>query len=129
MKRALITGVITDTDGKFKITVRSGSVLLFSFLGMKQAEYTITSSDPLNIVMEPEAMKLDELIVIGYGSKKKRDIIGSVSSITSDELVSMPATSLTNAMQGKAAGVQVSNSSGVPGSQVEIKVRGENSIS
>jgi TonB-linked SusC/RagA family outer membrane protein len=129
LEKGTTNGTITNVDGKYRITVPSGSVLIFSYLGMQSVEHTVAASGALDIIMEPEVVQMDELILIGYGSKKKRDIIGSVSSINSEDIISMPAASLTHSIQGKAAGVYVASSSGVPGSQVQIRVRGENSIS
>jgi len=129
LEKGTNNATITNIEGKYSLKVPSGSVLVFSYVGMQVKEFPVPADGLLNVIMQADVVKLDEMVVIGYGSKKKRDIIGSVSSISSDELVSIPAASITNAIQGKAAGVQVSNSSGVPGSQISIKVRGENSIS
>ncbi len=120
---------ITGADGKYELFVPPGALILYRFVGMKQQEYKAESSGIHDVVLQPELVQLDEMVVIGYGSKKKRDILGSVSSISSDDITSLPAASITDAIQGKAAGVQVSSSSGVPGAQVNIRVRGENSIS
>jgi TonB-linked SusC/RagA family outer membrane protein len=122
-------GTITDIEGKYSISLPVGSKLVFSYVGFETQEFQITKDAVIDVIMSPKIEQLDELVVIGYGTKKKRDVLGSVSSISSDEIVSLPASSISNALQGKAAGVVVTNTSGVPGAQVNIRVRGENSIS
>ncbi|HKK80912.1 MAG TPA: TonB-dependent receptor plug domain-containing protein, partial [Prolixibacteraceae bacterium] len=121
-------GTITDIDGNFGLEVENGSIVVFRFVGMETKEIRATSEEPFEIAMSAEVSSLDEVVVIGYGKKKKRDIIGSVSSVSSDDMTNKATSSLTSALQGKAAGVQISSSSGVPGSKVNIKIRGENSI-
>lgn len=121
-------GTITDTEGEFSLEVPQGSTLVFSFIGMQSEEIQVQNEEPLQIVMVPALEELDEVVVIGYGTKKKRDIIGSVSSVTSEDLGSSNEINLTNALQGKAAGIQISSSSGVPGANSNILIRGQNSI-
>ncbi|MGB9591669.1 MAG: TonB-dependent receptor plug domain-containing protein, partial [Candidatus Kryptoniota bacterium] len=129
VQKGTANGTITDIDGKYSINLPSGSKLVFSYVGMEPQEFLVGGDAEINVVMRPKIEQLDELVVIGYGTKKKRDVLGSVSSISGDEIVSLPASSISNALQGKAAGVVVTNTSGVPGSQVNVRVRGENSIS
>lgn len=122
-------GTITDSNGQFTLDVNVGSVLVVSFVGMLTEEVTVEGSEPMQIMLFPSMEQLDEFVVIGYGTKKRRDIIGSMASVSGEELTSIPSSSITSALQGRAAGVNVTTSSGVPGSQVNIKIRGENSIS
>lgn len=122
-------GTITDFDGKFSLQVQQGAKLRVSFIGMLTVETLATPGQSMRILLKPEMEKIDEVMVVGYGAKKRRDVIGSVASVTAEDLAVAPATSLTSALQGKAAGVQITTSSGVPGSQVNIRIRGENSIS
>lgn len=128
LEKGTTNGTITDVDGNFSLDVEQGSTIVFSFVGMETREVRATSEEPMTIEMVSEVSSLDEVVVIGYGTKKKRDIIGSVSSVSSDDMTNKATSSLTSALQGKATGVQISSSSGVPGSKVNIKIRGENSI-
>ncbi|WP_254412638.1 SusC/RagA family TonB-linked outer membrane protein [Dyadobacter diqingensis] len=122
---------VTDLDGKFSI--QAGKDLPFtlqvSLTGYQQQEIEIyeLSSEPAEIVLKTSNV-LDQVVVIGYGSQKKGDLTGSVSSIATADLKGVPISSLDRALQGRAAGVQVTQSSGQPGSSVSIKIRGGNSI-
>jgi TonB-dependent starch-binding outer membrane protein SusC len=123
-------GTVTDIDGKFSIQISPDSeTLVFSFVGLKTKEITIGASTVINVSLETETVALDEMVVVAYGTQKKRDVIGSVASVKSEELTRMATPSFDQALQGLATGVQVSNSSGVPGAPVEIKIRGISSIS
>ncbi len=123
-------GTLTDTDGNYSLDVPSGNnVLVFSFVGLKTEEVEINNRSVINIIMQTQSVDLDELVVVAYGTQKKRDVIGSVASVKSEELARIPTTTFDQALQGMAAGVQVTSSSGVPGSPVSIKIRGISSIS
>lgn len=121
-------GTVSDVNGEFELTVNEDAVLEITFVGMNKETIEDLSEEPMTITMYPTMEQLDEFVVIGYGTKKRRDIIGSVASVGSEDLKSLPSASITSALQGKAAGVQVTSSSGVPGAQVNIKIRGESSI-
>jgi TonB-dependent starch-binding outer membrane protein SusC len=124
------TGAVTDIDGKYTISIpEGGNTLVFSFIGMKTEEIEIENRSVINLTMIAQSVDLDELVVIAYGTQKKRDIIGSVASVKSEELARIPSATFDQALQGMAAGVQVSSSSGVPGAPVTIKIRGISSIS
>jgi TonB-dependent starch-binding outer membrane protein SusC len=124
------TGTATNVDGNYSITIpEESNTLLFSFVGLRTEEVEIGNRTVINLAMRAQAVDLDELVVIAYGTQKKRDVIGSVASVKSEELARIPATSFDQALQGMAAGVQVTSSSGVPGAPVSIKIRGISSIS
>ena len=124
------TGVVTDIDGKYSLEVPAeNNVLEFSFIGLKTEVVSINDQTNINVVMKTDAVNLDEMVVIAYGTQKKRDIIGSVASVKSEDLARIPTTSFDQALQGMATGVQVSSSSGVPGAPTSIKIRGISSIS
>ncbi len=129
LEKGTTNGTITDAQGRFSLSVRSGATIQISFVGMFTEEIIITSADPVQVIMIPTMEELEEFVVIGYGTRKRRDIIGSVASVSGDDLKALPSASITSALQGRAAGVQVTNTSGVPGSQVNIRIRGESSIS
>ncbi len=122
-------GTTTNSEGRFTLTVQEGAVLQISYVGMFTEEVPVVDDEPITVVMIPTVEELDEIVVIGYGTRKRRDIIGSVSSVSGEDLHALPSASITSALQGRAAGVQVTNTSGVPGSQVNIRIRGESSIS
>ncbi|MFL0160804.1 TonB-dependent receptor [Aquirufa sp. 1-SAACH-A3] len=122
-------GVMTDANGNYKILVAdSKSVLVFSAIGYTQQEITVGNQSAININMKPDNKYLDEIVVIGYGTQKKSDLTGSVSSIKTDQLMERPATSLNQALSGRMAGVQVSTNSGRPGGRTTVRVRGFSSI-
>ncbi|MCW2120362.1 SusC/RagA family TonB-linked outer membrane protein [Flavobacterium sp. 7A] len=123
-------GSSTDFDGKFQVDVKKGDVLQFSYIGYKMQSATITNQKTLNIILVENNSQLDEVVVVGYGSRKKSDITGSVSSIKAEEINAFPLADAAQALQGRAAGVVVqSNNGGEPGAPISIKVRGNTSIS
>ena len=123
------TGTSTDFDGNFSITVSNGDVLEFSSIGYAKKEVAITGQQTLNVVLAEDASQLEEVVVVGYGSQKKSDITGSVSSVKSEELNAYPVLDAAQALQGRAAGVVVqSNNGGEPGAPISIKIRGNTSI-
>lgn len=123
------TGAVTNFDGIYSIEVPSGSnVLVFSYIGMKPQEIQINQKSKINVQMETELSALDEVVVIGYGSVKKSDLTGSVSGIKGDDIQESQPKDFLSAMQGRMAGVQISSESGEPGSGMNIKIRGQNSI-
>lgn len=123
-------GTITDIDGKFTISVKNlkSSVLKFSFIGCKTVEESVNGRRSINVTLETTATTLDEVVAIGYGSVKKRDLTGSVASVRSEELLKTSPASINQALQGKIAGVQVSQADGAPGAGISIQIRGANSF-
>ena len=122
-------GTITDIDGKYSISVPEGSTLSFSFVGFKTQEVRANKTT-LNVVMQEEAIGLDEVVAIGYGYVKKRDLTGAVSSVSADDMViGGTVSNAAQALQGKTAGVQVQQTSKAPGGSISVRVRGSNSIS
>ncbi|TXF87938.1 TonB-dependent receptor [Neolewinella aurantiaca] len=118
------SGGITDYDGNYVITAETGDILVFSYLSYETVEYKLSNQGVLNVQMEPDAKQLDEVVVVGYGTTKRSDVTGSLSSISSESLREVPVTGLDQAIQGRAAGVQVTQNSGAPGGSVSIRVRG-----
>lgn len=117
-------GTITDFDGKFSISVPQGKSLVFKYVGYKDKVVQIRSAAPLNVVLESDALLLDEVVAIGYGTMKKSDLTGAVTSIKADALQKTPAAGLDQALQGRAAGVTVNANSGQPGASASIRIRG-----
>ena len=123
-------GTVTDIDGKYSLGVPSAeSVLVFSSVGFVQEEATVGSQTVIDIVMNPDVTALDEIVVVGYGTMKKSDLTGSLTSVSSDDYEVQPITRIDQALQGRAAGVTVTQTSGAPGAGMKIRIRGANSIS
>lgn len=122
-------GVATNLQGQFSLSVSGAeSNLIFSFVGMKTVTQKVGNSKMLYIVMEAESRELDQVVVIGYGSLLKKDLTGSIGSIEADELRKNNSASLLNSLSGKVAGMNVTSSAGELGSNVNITIRGTNSI-
>ncbi len=110
------TGTITDLDGNFTLSVPANSTLIVSYIGMESQEVKAVAGQTLNITLQDSAEALDEVVVIGYGgSKARKDLTGSVGSISGAKLAQVPVASAAEALQGKIAGVQVSTVDGAPG--------------
>jgi len=119
----------TDFAGKFKITAAKGDVLTIKYIGYEAKNYTIDSENDIVINLKSVSEQLKETVVIGYGSKSRKDITGSVASVSTKEIEKKPFTRLENILQGQAAGVQVTQYSGKPGNEMSIRVRGTTSLS
>lgn len=109
------TGTVTNLDGVFSLTVPDGSVLEVVALNYATQTVTVTGTAPLNIVLKEDALRLDELVVVGYGTQNKAKITGSVSTVSTFDLKDRPITDVSLALQGKVSGVQVTQNSGMPG--------------
>lgn len=124
------TGTFSDLNGNYRLEVPSDTQsLVFSFIGMRKQEVTIAGRSIINIMMEQEAIGMDEVVVIGYGTVRRSDLTGSTSSMKGDGIGDLPVTSMEQAMQGRMAGVQITSSSGEPGAGINVIVRGASSIS
>jgi TonB-dependent starch-binding outer membrane protein SusC len=122
-------GTVTDGDGRYTLNVPDvNAVLVFSFIGFAPEEVIVGGQSVINVTLTPSLETLSEVVVIGYGTVKKTDLTGSVSSIKADELRAVPTTSFDQALQGRAAGVQVVQTSGQPGAESSIRIRGISSI-
>lgn len=121
-------GVTTDLDGQFTITVARGKKLLVSYVGMETQEVDAVSGRNLQIVLKDDSQAIEEVVVIGYGSRARKDLTGSVGSISGAKLAAVPVTSAAVALQGKIAGVQVTTVDGAPGADINIRVRGGTSV-
>ena len=126
--KGTLTGGITDLDGNFSIHVKSGDILVASFIGYKTQEIPVGSRTKMDILLEEDVALLDEVVVVGYGIQKKSDITGSVSSVKSENIRNAAFTRTDEALQGQIAGVQVVNNDASPNSSISIRIRGVNSI-
>ncbi len=131
MLKGTSLGVITDVEGKYTLRLPQEFKelkLIFSFVGMKTQEMSYAGQTELNVTMHEEAAEMDEVVIIGYGSSKKKDLTGSVATVKTEELKNLPALTVDDAMAGKAAGVQVTKADGSPGGAVRIRIRGGSSL-
>jgi len=123
------TGTATNSNGEFSLQLDNLSgTLVFSSVGYEEQEFKIEGKKMLTITLKPATQKLDDVVVVGYGSQKKTDLTGSVSSLRGDKLKEYPVVSVEQAMQGRMAGVQVQQTSGQPGAGISIRIRGVSSI-
>ncbi|MEM8764360.1 MAG: TonB-dependent receptor [Bacteroidota bacterium] len=123
-------GTSTDFDGNYSITVSDdNAILVFSYIGYIAVERGVAGNRTVNVSLEEDVSALDEVVVVGYGTSKKSDITGSVSSVKSEELTAFPVLTAEQSLQGRAAGVAVqSNNGGEPGAPISISIRGNTSI-
>lgn len=123
-------GAISDLNGNYKLKVNNAAkdVLVFSFIGMKTIEVPVKGKAVINVTLPSDAKALDEVVVVGYGTSKRSDLTGSVVSVKSEDLMKVPTSDLSQALAGRVAGVQVTQSEGAPGSSISIRVRGGISI-
>lgn len=119
-------GSITDLDGRFTVSVEPGSTLVISYVGFKPVE--VTARPDLRIVMESTSKALDEVVVVGYGVQRKSVVTAAISKVTSDNLNLTEPTRIEDVMKGKVSGVQITQSSGIPGSDSKVRIRGIGSI-
>jgi TonB-linked SusC/RagA family outer membrane protein len=127
LEKGTNNGVVSDFDGKYSIKVKKGATLLISYVGYGTKEVVINNQATINVVLKSDNT-LDEIIVVGYGTQRKSDLTGAVSSIKAKELTKIPLVRADQLLQGKAAGVSISSTDGAPGGNVKIRIRGANSI-
>ena len=122
-------GTLTDPDGKYKLTLpENATTLVISFIGYLAQEVTIGDKSVIDVVLVAEIQALSEIVVVGYGTQRKSDLTGSISSVKSKDLVQLPVMRADQQLQGRAAGVVVTNTDGAPGGNTTVRIRGSNSI-
>lgn len=126
--KGTIVGTISDVQGNFSLEVKPKDLLRISFLGFKTQEIVAGERTSVEIVMDEDVALLDEIVVVGYGTQKKSDITGSVSSVRPDKLQNLSMTRADEALQGQVAGVQIINNDASPNAKVSVRIRGVNSI-
>ncbi|NRS89479.1 TonB-linked SusC/RagA family outer membrane protein [Flavobacterium sp. 7E] len=119
----------TDFDGGYVIKAKPGDVIVFSFVGMQDFTATVGTSSTINVKMKEEGKVLEEVVILGYVSRGKNEVTGSVKQLSGESLKGVPVVSVDQALQGKVAGLQISQSSGTPGSVQDIRIRGVGSVS
>ncbi|MDR2683347.1 MAG: TonB-dependent receptor [Dysgonamonadaceae bacterium] len=122
------TGVVTDLNGKFELRASPGQTLQISYMGYKPQTVQLKDTQPVTVYLEEIDQELDEVVVIGYGVQKKSDVTGSISSVSGKDLTLAPVASPIQALQGKAAGVQIVQNTGAPGGATTIKIRGTGTV-
>ena len=120
--------VVTDAEGRYAIDAEPGDVLDITCIGMQSQRLKVGNRSTLNLVLQDDAVKLDDIVVVGYGTMKKRDLSGAVAKISGDDLLGTGASSFNQALQGKVSGVVVNKTDGAPGGAISINVRGANSF-
>src|SRR4051812_12055183 len=120
------TSVITQTDinGNFSTTAKPGSTLVFSSVGYGTQEVPVNNRTTVDVQLVSANRQLEEVVVVGYGTQRRRDLTGSVSSVSAQQIEKVPVTTLDQSLQGRATGVQVTNNDGAPGGGVQVQIRG-----
>jgi len=119
-----LRGDVSDFDGNYKIpNAPQGAILVFSYLGYETKEVTVTN-ETINVSLDESAQKLDEIVVIGYGTQRKKEVTGAVSIVSSEMIENLKPTRIEQALQGQVAGVNITSSSGAPGAASNIRIRG-----
>jgi len=122
-------GVITDSDGNYAMEVKGkDATLIFSFIGFTPQEIAVGSKTTINVVLVEDIRKIDDVIIVGYGTQRKKDLTGSIARVSAEDMNQPSASSFDQMLQGKVAGVQISQSTGSPGGNVNVMVRGISSI-
>lgn len=121
-------GTVTATDGSYKIAVGTNSILVFSFVGFKKTEINAGSRTMVDASLVSDVSDLEEVVVVGYGTQSRRTLTGSQASVKGSDIASIPVQTFDRALQGRAAGVQITGANGVPGGQVQVRIRGIGSI-
>ena len=119
-------GTVTDINGNFSVNVPAGTTLRFSYIGFKPQ--TLKGSGNMNITLEEDHTTLEDVVVVGYGTMKRRDLTGAVASVTGEKLAANPVATVAEALQGQLPGVNVISQDGRPGGSMSIRVRGGGSI-
>jgi TonB-linked SusC/RagA family outer membrane protein len=129
LEKGTTNGTTTDVDGNFSLSVMgSNSVIVFSFIGYTTQEVPVGNQTTFSITLEPDTRTLSEVVVVGYGTVKKSDLTGAVSSVKGEELTAYPSIDAVQSLQGRAAGVNITANNGAPGSTMKIRIRGGTSI-
>ncbi|MCR4033785.1 MULTISPECIES: SusC/RagA family TonB-linked outer membrane protein [Flavobacterium] len=119
---------VTSMDGDYQIKVKPNAVLVFSFIGTKSKEEQVNNRTQINTKLIDDTNNLDEVVVVGYGTKTRKDLTGAISSVKGQELAKVPVQNVAQALQGRIAGMQVTMSDGTPGSEPSLRIRGGTSI-
>jgi len=119
---------VTSIDGDYQIKVKPDAILVFTFMGTKTTEIPVKNRTTINTKLIDDTNNLDEVVVVGYGTKSRKNITGAISSVKGEEIAKMPVQNVAQALQGRVAGMQVTMSDGTPGSEPTLRIRGGTSI-
>jgi len=122
------TGTQTDVNGKFKINAPVGGVLIFRYVGYKEQQISVQNNTEIDVRLASLSQNLKEVVVVSYGTQKKREITGAISTLNATEVKDMPVPNIGQKLQGKLAGVQINQNSGTPGAEMTFRIRGAASI-
>ncbi len=128
MVKGTSNGVVTDIDGNFNLNAAPGSTLVISYVGYVTQEITVGNQSFISVNLKEEGRVLNDVVVIGYGTQRKEAVTGSVASVKGDMLREVPAGDITNALQGRIAGVQMMQTSSKPGASMQVRIRGSRSL-
>ena len=129
MEKGTTNGAVTDIDGNFSLNVNPGATLVVSYVGYIDQEIKVSSASDYNINMKEEGHNLNEVVVIGYGTQRREAVTGSVANIGGEKLNQIAATNAAQALQGRVAGVLMTQTSSKPGAEMQIRIRGQRSLS
>ena len=128
MMKGSSKGAVTDLDGKFSLSVPSNSTLVISYIGYQTQEIKVGNKRTVSVALVPDDQLLDEVVVVGYGTVKKRDLTGAVTSVKAEDIVRSPTSNVMEAIQGQVAGLDITRSSGEAGAEMNMTLRGTRSI-
>lgn len=117
-------GTSTDVQGRYTLNAPENSTLVFTYIGFLTQEYAVNNQNTLDIKLQPDTRSLDEIVVIGYGSQKRSEITGSISTVSGNELATITSGGVQEALQGRVAGVNITPTSGMPGGALDMNIRG-----
>lgn len=117
-------GTVTDNKGKFSIRISKGDTLIFSLVNYLEEKFATSDFNDYSVVLAKHSGELDKVVVVGYGSTRKKDLTGSVAVVSAKDIENIPATNPLQALQGKASGVQITSGSGQPGAAMQVRIRG-----
>ena len=128
LEKGTANGVVSDFDGNYEITAKSDGVLIFSYIGYAVQEVPVNGKATIDVVLSESLEQLEEVVLIGYGAQKKKELTGAVAQVKAESIEQISTADVGNALQGQVAGVNVTSSSGQPGDNAQILIRGINSV-
>lgn len=128
LEKGTSNGVMTNFEGEFNISVSEGAILVFSYVGFATIEKEVNGQTQMNITLEQDPTALDEVVLVGYGTQRRKDIAGAISTVNTEELVLSSSPSIGDVLRGKVSGLQITQNSAQPGGGLDIQIRGAGSI-
>ena len=128
MVKGTTNGTVTDFDGLYEIEANANDVIVISYVGFKTMDIVVNNRTAIDVQMVEDTAKLDEVVVIGYGTSKRKDLTGSISSVKAEEIDKIKTVSFEGALAGRVSGVQIVSSEGGPDAAFKIRVRGGTSV-